>query len=128
MGKRGTILLHVLVTSVLVAIIAATLLRMTLLRAAATARSAKIVAEKRNDQQMLASILSAWNSANGGAGQTCANVAIAGYAYAGVPGSCNCTYTPNPQTNPPTLPTFTAAGALNAVGGCPINIASYDLP
>lgn len=130
-GERGTILLHVLVTSVLVAIIASTLLRMTLLRAAATARSKKIVEEKRNDQQMLASILSAWNNANGGAGQTCASIAIPGYSYTGTPGSCNCSYTPSPQTNPPTLPTFQTTGQVtmpNGIVTCGLSISSADLP
>lgn len=128
MGKRGTILLHVMVTSVLVALIAATLLRMSLLRVAATARSQKILIEKRDDQAVLSSILSAWNSANGGSGQTCANKPITGYAYSGVPGTCNCSYTPNPQTTPPSLPTFTAGGTVNAYGGCPIKIVSADRP
>ena len=123
-NERGTILLHVMVTSILVALIAATLLRMSLLRVQANARSAKILAEKRDDQAVLSSILSAWNGANGGAGQTCAGVAIAGYSYSGVPGTCSCAYTPNPQTTPPTLPTFATTGG--GADSCGISIVSVD--
>ena len=130
--ERGSILLHVMVTGAVMALIAATLLRMTMLRYQVSSRSQKILAENNDNQAVLSSILKAWNSANGGGGQTCANVVIAGYAYAGTPGTCNCTYTPSPQTVPPTLPTFATTGnvvmgsAPNTFTTCGVTMVSAD--
>ena len=122
MRNRGSVLLHVMVTGALIALISATLLRMAMLRYQMGGRGAIILQEKRDDQQVLAAILAAWNNANGGAGQTCANVAIAGYAWAGTAGACNCSYTPAPQTAPPTKPTFTTNGGTP--DSCALTIVS----
>ena len=110
-----------MVTGVLIALIAATLLRMTMLRYQMGGRSALIMQEKRDDQQLLASIVSAWNSANGGAGQTCANVAIANYTQS-ASGSCGCSYAPT-APNSLNLPTITTAVTPN---GCQLTIVSVD--
>ena len=107
-NQRGSVLLQVMVTAVLVGLIAASLLRMSMLRYRVTSRSALILQEKRDDQQMLAQILGAWNSANGGTGQTCASVPITGYTYSGSPGTCGCSYKPSDPANALNLPTFNA--------------------
>jgi hypothetical protein len=124
MGKKGTILLHVMVTSVLVALIAATLLRLSLLRVQAASRGQKILTEKRLDQGALASIVAYWNSVN----MTCANN-VPNYscapAAATIPGSCGCTCTPTVVQNPP-LPTVTTNGTP---ASCQLNIgAANDIP
>jgi Tfp pilus assembly protein PilX len=90
-GERGTVLLHVLVTSALVAVIAATLLRMTLLRAQATARSAQVVQAKRTGGSALDNLIQAWNQNN----QNCSSAPVAppDFTCVGAAGSCNCTCT-----------------------------------
>ena len=122
MKERGSVLLHVMLTSLLVAIIAAAILRMTALRYQMGYRSAIILQEKRDDQALLAKIIGAWNSANGGSGQTCANVSIAGYAYSGTPGTCSCSYSPTAQTSPPTIPSVVTAGG--GADSCTLQINS----
>lgn len=88
MGKRGSILIHVLVTGVLVALICATLLRMSMLRSQMTARNAAVLQDKRNDQGGLAAVFAAWSTGP-------CSVLPAGYkwAVAVAAGNCGCTLT-----------------------------------
>ena len=88
-NKRGSVLLHVIVTGVLVAMIAAALLRMTMLRYQAVARGAQIVVDKRTDQAALASLIETWNQNN----QVC-STPTPDFACAGtLPGTCGCSCT-----------------------------------
>src|SRR5437016_5978654 len=120
MRNRGSVLLHVLVTGVLVALIVATLMRMTMLRYRVTARSARALQEKRSDQAALASLTGVWNlrnivCASPTPDYTCSPASVA------VPGVCGCTCTPVTLG----FPTVTA----RVVGGvCTLNIVSTDLP
>jgi hypothetical protein len=122
------VLLHVMLSSILVAIIAAGILRMALLRSSMGARSANILMEKRDDQALLASIIAGWNAAGTppGSGQLCANVGIAGYSYAGTPGTCSCSYAPTAQTHPPTIPSVSTQGVDPVTGTCKLSLQSAD--
>lgn len=64
MNKRGSILLHVLVTGALIALIAATLMRMAMLRYTVTAHATVQTQERRQAEGALNLIIGAWNSAN----------------------------------------------------------------
>lgn len=105
MGKRGSVLLHVLMTGALIAIISATILRLAMLRFAVTARATSTTKERRYDEAALAAIVGAWNSVN----TACANN-VPNYnclpAAAAPPGNCNCTCSPTQ----PYFPTVTNSG------------------
>lgn len=115
MNKRGSVILHILVTGVVVAFIAAMLLRLTMFRFLVTSRSHKSAQMKRFDESALARLNSNWISGgvcsnfNGGSGL---------YSCSGAPGTCACTCTS------PGAPTITAA--VNG-GACRITIDSPDL-
>lgn len=119
-GRRGSVLLHVLVTGVLVALIAATLLRMSVLRYTIASRGGKALAEKRYDQAGFHAILTNWNVAN----TVCANN-VPNYSCAPAsvtpPGACSCTCTP-------ALANFPTVTASLVGGNCQLNIVSTDLP
>ncbi|MEK7384762.1 MAG: hypothetical protein AAB262_15965 [Elusimicrobiota bacterium] len=86
MNRKGSVILHVLVSGVVVALIAALLLRVTMLRFLLTARSHKATQMKRADESTLARLSSVWNSS-----QMCTD--FSGYVCTGTPGSCGCTCT-----------------------------------
>lgn len=124
--ERGSILLHVMVMGILMALIAATLLRTTLLRSQAAARSTNILQEKRDDHAALAAVTAAWNadrtiqdicSAAPPGWLGCVNAAVS-------PNNCNCTCT---RPAGPGVDAVTVTASL--VGGaCQLSIASADLP
>lgn len=119
-GRRGSVLLHVLVTGALVALIAATLMRMSMLRYTIASRGGKQLQERRYDQAALNSIISNWNTVN----TVCANN-VPNYncapASGAPPGTCGCTCTP-------TLANFPTVTTGNVGGNCQLNIQSTDLP
>ncbi|MFI5348497.1 MAG: hypothetical protein ACHQ2Z_03050 [Elusimicrobiota bacterium] len=118
--ERGSILVHVLLTGIVVALIAATLLRMALLRYAMAGRSEKILKEKRDDQGVLAAVTTAWNAVPG-PNTTCGAVPP-GFTCPGglTPGTCNCSCT---QTA-----TGVTVIAAPGSGVCQLSIVSPDLP
>lgn len=116
MDKRGSILLHVLVTGVVVALMAACLLRVAMLRYEVTARAQVQGQERRDDDGALARLMSAFNANNGVCG---AVAAASGYSCNGAVGTCTCTCTPLAATDP----TVTLAGGG---GGCQMTIKSSD--
>ena len=122
-SRRGSVLLHVLVTGVLVALIAATLLRMSVLRYTIASRGGKALAEKRYDQAGFHAILTIWNAVN----TVCANnVPNYNCAPASVtpPGTCNCDCSPNAA-----LPNFpTVSARTDFAGNCTLTVVSTDLP
>ncbi len=89
-ARRGSVLVHVLVTSVLVSIIAAGLVRMLLLRYTAVERLSSGAAGKKLAESSLHRLVSAWNAAN----TVCASVPGSGFscnpASLAPPGTCNC--------------------------------------
>lgn len=97
LSRRGSVLVHVLMTGVVVAIIASGLMRMTMLRYAAGARAAGGTQARRQADAALNRALTAWNGNN----IVCSNV-ISGYtcspASTSPPGTCGCTCTPGVTT------------------------------
>jgi hypothetical protein len=88
-NTHGSVLVHVLMTAVLVALIAASLLRVVMLRSTIASRGTQILRNKRYDEATLNKVMSYWNSVN----QVCANN-IPGYTCDGAPGACNCQCVP----------------------------------
>lgn len=121
MGKRGSVLLHVLMTGALLALISATILRLAMLRYMVTARTTNTTRERRYDEAALALIVSSWNSVN----MACANN-VPNYtctpAAAVSPGNCNCTCSPS-------LPNFPIVTNSGGAPPCTLQIgAANDLP
>jgi Tfp pilus assembly protein PilX len=96
MNRRGSVLIHVLMTGVVVAVIAAGLMRMTMLRYVASARATSGGAARKQADAALNRALTSWNTSN----IVCS--AVAGYTcsptYATTPGTCDCTCTPTVAT------------------------------
>ena len=116
MSARGSVLIHVLVTGVLVAFIAAGLLRISLMRYEVTARTQRSVENKRSAEAALNRALSYWGSASSKCtsfpGYTCTN-----------PDTCACTCTPSDTTQP----TIRATGASPSdPAGCTLQISTPD--
>ena len=129
--ERGSVLLHVMVTGVLIALIAGSLLRMSLLRYSMGGRGAKVLQEKRDDQGALAGLLAVWNNAN----KNCPAALPAGYVYtfnAGA-GSCNCVMTTGAAATLQTVTARKCTGVNVPFAGCPganscqLVIASPDI-
>lgn len=118
--ERGSILLQVMVTGVVMALIAASLMRITMMRHQMISRSVSRLQEKRDDHQALALIISAWNSA----GQVCANN-VRGYTCRGIAGNCGCTCTP---TDPNWPEVRTQNASPGGVATCRLDIVSADRP
>ena len=108
MGKRGSILLHVLVTGALIALISATLLRMAMLRYQVTVHATNGTQERRYDEGALNLIIGAWNSVNIACANNVPNYSCAP-AAAVSPGNCGCTCTPTGAA-PLNYPTVTNSG------------------
>ncbi|MDE2143609.1 MAG: hypothetical protein KGJ84_14470 [Elusimicrobia bacterium] len=127
MTKRGSILLHVLVTGALIALIAATLMRMAMLRYQVTAHATNGSIERRYDEAALSLLITQWNTTN----VYCATVP--GYytcsgALAGVPApitSCSCTCNRVISATTTNFPDTVVGGA----GGppCQLTIQSPDM-
>ena len=118
MNHRGSVILHVLVTGVVVALLAALLLRMTMLRFMVTAHAHASSQMKRDDESALARIQSNWNSANA----VCANN-VPGYSCSGAAGTCACVCTPVSVGDP----TVTVSQPGGAGTPCRLSIQSVDL-
>ncbi len=115
-SEKGSVLIFVLVTSVVIAIIAAGLTRMMIMRAYASQRLQESNVNKKKAEAGINLVTSGWNAAGPG-NSVCAPVA--GYACtAGLctPGTCDCTMTVNP-------PDSTQATVVAAVqnGNCTIS-------
>jgi hypothetical protein len=117
--QRGSILLHVMVTGVVVSIVAAAILRMTMLRYRLAYRSAVVTQEKRSDTAALNILITTWNSTGG----YCQNAGMytCGPAQAAPMTSCGCTCTTGTAGYPPSI---TGGGALP---NCTLSITSPDL-
>ena len=91
MNRQGSVILHVLVTGILVALIAALLLRVSFNSYLVTARTNAETVQLRQDSGALAVVIAGWNANNrvcsGGGGTS-------GYTCPGAtPGTCACTCT-----------------------------------
>ena len=98
-------MLHVLVTGVIIAFIAAGLLRLAMLRYEVTARSQRSVQDKRAAEGALNRLVTYWNLNN----VRCMN--IPGYDC-GNTGTCDCTCTPG-SPDEPTIVSQASAGNPN---------------
>lgn len=111
MGKKGSVLLHVLMTGALLALISATVLRLAMLRYMVTARTTQVNQERRYNETALSLLTTQWNSAN----KYCASVAgnyscTGGLGYSPPLISCNCTCSPIGAVSA-TFPSVTSSGA-----------------
>lgn len=119
MGRRGSVLAHVLVVGVLVSLVAAGLLRLSMMRHQVAVRSERMGVQRRMDDGALARLTSAWNAQGG--------VCTAGTALTDV--GCSCTGTGACGCSC----TCTAAGGSVAVqtsgtaAECALEIVSPDL-
>jgi|GEM_PF-1955575 len=119
MDRKGSVILHVLVTGVIIALIAACLLRVSMMSYLVTARTNSSTVQKRVDEGALSQAQTFW-AANGMCSAlpnyTCAG---AGCGAGGI-GACACTYTSTllPPNGPaptivvsnPTINPFTQPG------------------
>jgi hypothetical protein len=119
MSKRGSVILHVLVTGIVVALIAACILRVATMSYVQTARTNAQTQQVRSDDGALARVSAYW-AANGacsdGAGYTCNSH---GAAPVGI---CGCTCT----SSMPTEPTIYTQGSVAAGGTCTLSITAVD--
>ena len=115
--SRGSVLIHVLVTGIIVAFIAAGLLRMVLMNYIAVDRASKGAQNRKEAEAMLQRALSYWNKTNIVC-STDANFACTPASVA-VPGTCACS-----------CPTAAAVPRVVVTGGgappCTITIISSD--
>lgn len=88
MMKKGSVLMQVLMTAVVIAVIAAGLAKVILQRTVVAERYTRGAVPHKSAESALNTVMTAWNAAN----NTC--VAVPGYNRSGVgPGGCNCKYT-----------------------------------
>jgi len=116
MNRRGSVLVHVLITGVIVAFISAGLLRMVLMNYIAVDRAAKGAQNRKEAESLLNRAITYWNQTN----QVCANIP-GGFNCTGSPGTCNC-YCPN-STAIPRIWARTVAGPPVA---CRVDLVSSD--
>ena len=106
MSAKGSVMVHVLITSVIVSLIAAGLMRMSLARATATSRANEGAATKKKAEAAFAQILPYW-AQNG----LCSSGIPGGWSCSGsVVGSCGCTCT-NAVGNQPLIETELVNGS-----------------
>lgn len=120
LNRRGSVLLHVLVTGIVVAFIASGLLRMVLMNYIAVDRATKGAQNRKEAEAMLQRALTYWNKSN----VVCSSDATyfpCTPSYATSPGTCNCA-----------CPNATALPRVVVTGGgappCVITIISSDPP
>lgn len=119
LGRRGSVLVHVLITGVIVAVIAGGLLRMILMNYIAVDRASKGAQNRKEAEAMLQMALTYWNKSN----VVCSTTALFPCTpnYTTPPGTCNCT-----------CPSAAALPRVEVTGGgappCTINVISSDPP
>ncbi|MEQ1919286.1 MAG: hypothetical protein ABL955_08815 [Elusimicrobiota bacterium] len=119
LNRRGSVLVHVLITGVIVALIAAGLLRMVLMNYIAVDRATKGAANRKESEAMLNRALSEWNRTN----QVCRNIpGPGGFTCSGAPGTCNCTCPPGGAPPNPYI------WARMSGGMCAVDLVSSDPP
>ncbi len=88
MMKKGSVLIQVLVTAVIVSVICAGLLSMLLLRATYNARAKQSAAATMSANGAYNAVMTAWAAAK----QTCIDLRAEGFSGGGTVNTCNCTY------------------------------------
>lgn len=112
--ERGSILVHVLVMSVIMSIVAAGMVGVTMMQYRVTAQVEQQTHARRLDEVALARMLSAWNFTN--PGTPCQNIPSEAsgaplYSCAGSGCNCNCTTT---DANLPTIVMSDGGGICTA--------------
>lgn len=119
LGRRGSVLIHVLMTGVVVAIIAAGLMRMTMLRYVASSRATGSTAARRQTDSALNRALTYWNMTNIVCGNNIPGYSCSPFSST-APGTCNCTCT------------SAGTATIRVTGGgpppCSIEIESTPMP
>ncbi len=115
LNSRGSVLVHVLVTGVIVAFIAAGLLRMVLMDYIVVDRVAKGAQNRKEAEALLNRAVTYWNEAN----KVCSNIP-GGFNCTGVPGTCNCSC--------PSAAAVPRIDARMASGQCLVDLVSSDPP
>lgn len=115
-NRRGSVLIHVLITGVIVAFIAAGLLRMVLMNYIAVDRATKGAQNRKQAEAMLQRALTYWNKSN----SVCSTTPLFVCSGAGVgANTCNCA-----------CPSAAAVPRVVASGGgappCVITVTSSD--
>lgn len=120
MGKKGHVLVQVLITSVIVSIMAAGLMQLVMLRYTVMSRGAEGATKKAQATAAFNTLMVEWNVP--GSGGRCSNQA--GWNCGGfTDGRCNCTCT---KAGEPTVRVgVQPGGGVNAVNECPISV---DVP
>lgn len=119
MNRRGSVILHVLVTGVIVALIAAFMLRVSLMNYLQTARANNETWQKRGDEGALSRVVAYWSmygACTNAPGYNCGSV---GSAMA--VGSCNCTCHPTNAAVDPVITSTTGSGT-----NCNVTVAGVD--
>ena len=116
LSRRGSVLVHVLITGVIVAFIAAGLLRMVLMNYIAVDRATKGAQNRKEAEAMLDKALTYWNKSN----QVCSTTPLFPCTGGGVGANvCNCS-----------CPSAVALPRVDVTGGgappCTITITSSD--
>lgn len=102
MNRRGSVLIHVLITGIIVAFIAAGLLRMVLMNYIAIDRAGKGSTNRKEAEAMLSQVISHWSQFG-----VCTNFG----AYTCNVAASPCLCTGSPGGGSLTNPTITVAGA-----------------
>lgn len=117
LNSRGSVLVHVLITGVIVAFIASGLLHMVLMNYIAVERASKGAQNRKEAESMLNRALTAWNAANA----VCSNIP-GGLNCSGIPGTCECTCPPGAVDPAPRI-------IATVIGGqCRVDLISSNPP
>jgi hypothetical protein len=122
MNKKGSILVHVLITTVIVATICAGLAQMLMLRWTTSARATQGSGGRVSDTAAFSNVLQAWNASN----QVCSGVTGFSCSGGGCGANlCNCVMAPSPACT--CSGTNSCQGTLTAAlsgGRCKITVTS----
>ncbi len=93
-GGRGSVMVHVLVSGVIMAFIVASMMGLMLLHFGLTTRAHMANAVKKDNEGALSRMLANWNET----GQVCSS--FPGYACSGEAGTCSCSCDPDDNNMP----------------------------
>lgn len=123
---KGSVLIQVLMTAVIVSVIAAAMMNLILLRAAAIKRGQDSAAGTALANSGMDTILASWNANN----TSCYNAVpgFAGGSSASPPGNCGCSYTGTINGNNVTFCAGTGCSPAVATNPCTLAIVGTPPP
>jgi hypothetical protein len=113
LNRRGSVLVHVLITGVIIAFISAGMLRMVMMNYIAVDRVAKGAANRKEAEAMLSRALTYWSIS----GQVCSAIP-GGFGCTNAPGTCNCSC--------PSAVAVPRIYARMVAGQCAVDLISSD--